>query len=104
MKELDISILKVPPQNLEAESPPHLENAAINPVLEPGGLVSTRRPPEDLCGSWSFRPQPAIDHHAEYLQGTKRLVPWAAPCTSPALDNVPGSQHRHYARIVKHRS
>ena len=38
MKELDLSILKVPPQNLEAEQSVLggilLENVAINPVLE----------------------------------------------------------------------
>ena len=115
MKAVDPSILKVPPQNLEAEQSILggilLENAALNPVLEImagsefysdahrkifGGILelSDRNQPVDLI---------TLSNH---LRDKKQLdAVGGAVYLSQLVDNVPSAANiGHYARIVKEKS
>ena len=115
MKAVDPSILKVPPQNLEAEQSVLggilLENAALNPVLEImagsdfysdahrkifGGILelSDRNQPVDLI---------TLSNH---LRDKKQLdAVGGAVYLSQLVDNVPSAANiSHYARIVKEKS
>jgi len=115
MKAVDPSILKVPPQNLEAEQSVLggilLENAALNPVLEImagsdfysdahrkifGGILelSDRNQPVDLI---------TLSNH---LRDKKQLdAVGGAVYLSQLVDNVPSAANiGHYARIVKEKS
>jgi replicative DNA helicase len=115
MKAVDPSLLKVPPQNLEAEQSVLggilLENAALNPVLEImagsdfysdahrkifGGILelSDRNQPVDLI---------TLSNH---LRDKKHLdAVGGAVYLSQLVDNVPSAANiSHYARIVKEKS
>ena len=115
MKAVDPSILKVPPQNLEAEQSVLggilLENGALNPVLEImagsdfysdahrkifGGILelSDRNQPVDLI---------TLSNH---LRDKKQLdAVGGVVYLSQLVDNVPSAANiGHYARIVKEKS
>jgi replicative DNA helicase len=115
MKAVDPSILKVPPQNLEAEQSVLggilLENGALNPVLEIMGVsdfysdahrkifggileLSDRNQPVDLI---------TLSNH---LRDKKQLdAVGGAVYLSQLVDNVPSAANiSHYARIVKEKS
>lgn len=115
MKAVDPSILKVPPQNLEAEQSVLggilLENGALNPVLEImagsdfysdahrkifGGILelSERNQPVDLI---------TLSNH---LRDKKQLdAVGGVVYLSQLVDNVPSAANiGHYARIVKEKS
>jgi len=115
MKELDISILKVPPQNLEAEQSVLggilLENAAINPVLElmtgSDFYSDAHRKIFAAFLELSDRNQPIdLITLSNHLRDKKQLdAVGGAVYLSQLVDNVPSAANiSHYARIVKEKS
>lgn len=115
MKELDLSILKVPPQNLEAEQSVLggilLENVAINPVLElmagSDFYSDAHRKIFAAVLELSERNQPIdLITLSNYLRDKKQLdAVGGAVYLSQLVDNVPSAANiSHYARIVKEKS
>ncbi|HEX7505081.1 MAG TPA: replicative DNA helicase, partial [Syntrophales bacterium] len=115
MKEVDLSILKVPPQNLEAEQSVLggilLENAAINPVLEimagSDFYSDAHRKIFAAILELSERNQPAdIITLSNHLRDKKHLeAVGGALYLSKLVDDVPSAANiSHYARIVKEKS
>ena len=115
MKELDISILKVPPQNLEAEQSVLggilLENVAINPVLElmagSDFYSDAHRKIFAAVLELSERNQPIdLITLSNHLRDKKQLdAVGGAVYLSQLVDNVPSAANiSHYARIVKEKS
>jgi replicative DNA helicase len=115
MKEVDLSILKVPPQNLEAEQSVLggilLENTAINPVLEimagSDFYSDAHRKIFAAILELSERNQPAdIITLSNHLRDKKQLdAVGGALYLSKLVDDVPSAANiSHYARIVKEKS
>jgi replicative DNA helicase len=115
MKEVDISILKVPPQNLEAEQSILggilLENAAINPVLEimagSDFYSDAHRKIFAAILELSERNQPVdIITLSSHLRDKKHLDAVGGTLyLSKLVDDVPSAANiSHYARIVKEKS
>ena len=115
MKEVDPSILKVPPQNLEAEQSILggilLENGAINPVLEimtgSDFYSDAHRKIFGAILELNDRNQPAdLITLSNHLRDKKQLdAVGGAVYLSQLVDNVPSAANiGHYARIVKEKS
>jgi replicative DNA helicase len=115
MKPVDPSILKVPPQNLEAEQSVLggilLENAALNPVLEimTGSDFYSDAHRKIFAGILELtdRNQPVdLITLSNHLRDRKQLdAVGGAVYLSQLVDNVPSAANiSHYARIVKEKS
>jgi replicative DNA helicase len=115
MKPVDPSILKVPPQNLEAEQSVLggilLENAALNPVLEimTGSDFYSAAHRKIFAGILELtdRNQPVdLITLSNHLRDRKQLdAVGGAVYLSQLVDNVPSAANiSHYARIVKEKS
>jgi len=115
MKAVDPSILKVPPQNLEAEQSVLggilLENGALNPVLEimAGSDFYSDAHRKIFTGilELSDRSQPVdLITLSNHLRDKKQLdAVGGAVYLSQLVDNVPSAANiSHYARIVKEKS